>query len=147
MSSRAPLVKAALFAACQSLYAAPVQVSYGHPGTDVEADVVSVAGVRSAQDVATMTTSRTREETLTLDVIFSSYVGGGPESQQTATERAYALLALLENYLQTTDYTLGGTCRLARMIDHTLAEPDDPDVLAAGRVAEITAQIQASVRI
>lgn len=147
MGSAAPAVKAALYARCQALYADPVQVCYGHPGTDQEDDIVSVAGARSTQDVATMTPNRPREESLDVDVVFSVYRGGGPESQQVATERAYALLALLEDYLKTTDYTLAGTVRLARVTSHVLAESDDPDVLAQGRVSEITATVTCQVRI
>lgn len=147
MGSKAPTVKAALFAQLGSLYSSPVQVCFGHPGTYLADDIVSVAGVRSRQDVSTMSPQRTREEELDVDVVFSSYRGGGPEVQQVVTERAYALLALLEDYLKTTDYTLGGTVRLARVTSHDLAESDDPDVLAAGRVAEITATVTCQVRI
>lgn len=147
MSSRAPAVKAALYTLCSSLYAAPVQVAYGHPGTDLEPDIVSIGAVRSTQDIVTMTPIRPREESLLVDVIFSCYRGGGSESQQTVTERAYALLAQLENYLQTTDYTLAGTARLARVVSHELVESDDPDLLALGRIAEITAQVSVVTRI
>ena len=43
-----------------------------------------------------MSPQRNREETISVDVVFSSFAGGGPEVQQTVTERAYALCALLE---------------------------------------------------
>ena len=147
MPSKAPLVKAALLTVCQNLYAQPVQVAYGHPGTDLEDDIVSVAGARSTQELATLATTRPREETLEVDVVFSCFRGGGPESQQVATERAYALLGQLEDHLKTTDYTLSGTARLARVTSHDLVESDDPDLLALGRISEITAVVTVQVRI
>ncbi len=147
MASKAPAVKAALFAVCQSLYAAPIQVAYGHPGTDLESDIVSVGSVRATQEIATMSTQRNREETVSVDVIYSCFSGGGPEVQQTVTERAYALCALLENYLQTTDYTLSGTARLARVTGADLFESEDADLLALGRLSELTATVQVQVRI
>ena len=147
MASKAPAVKAALFTLCQTLFPAPIQVAYGHPGTDLESDIVSVGAVRATQDIATMSPQRNREETLTVDVIFSCFTGGGTESQQTVTERAYALCALLENYLQTTDYTLAGTARLARVTSATLIESEDVELLALGRLAEVTATVTVVVRI
>ncbi len=147
MSSKAPLVKAALYTVCQGLYAAPIQVAYGHPGTDLEADIVSVGAVRATQEIATMSTMRNREESIFVDVIFSCFAGGGAEVQQTVTERTYTLCALLENHLQTTDYTLSGTARLARVISADLIESDDPDLLALGRLSELTATVEVAVRI
>ncbi len=147
MPSKVPLVKAALLTVCQSLYAQPIQVAYGHPGTDLEDDIVSIQGARSSQDIATLATTRPREETVDIDVVFSCFRGGGPEVQQVATERAYALLGLLEDYLKTTDYTLSGTARLARVTSHDLMESDDPDLLALGRISEVTAVVTAQVRI
>jgi hypothetical protein len=147
VASKAPAVKAALFALCQTLYPAPIQVSYGHPGTDLESDIVSVAAVRATQEVATMSPQRNREETISVDVVFSCFAGGGPEVQQTVTERAYALCALLENYLQTTDYTLSGTARLARVTGADLYESDDAELLALGRLSELTATVHVEVRI
>jgi hypothetical protein len=107
--------------------------------------------VTSDQEIATMSTNRTREETLTVEVIFSCW--GGGSDQRTVTERAYTLLALLENYLQnpgvgpSTQITLGGVVRNARVMGHELAETEDPDDMALGRLAEITATVTARVRI
>jgi len=147
MSSKAPAVKAALFTLCQTLYPVPIQVAYGHPGTDLESDIVSVGAVRAIQEIATMSTMRNREETVTVDVIFSCFAGGGAETQQTVTERCYSLCALLENYLQATDYTLAGTARLARVTGAELIESDDPDLLSLGRLSELTATVEVQVRI
>lgn len=147
MTSAAPTIKAALVAELQALYAAPVVVSYGHPGADVEDDMVAVMDIRSTQEVATLSPMRKREETLDVDVVISCFRGGGPEAQQVATERAYALLALLESWVQGDGYTIGGTVRLGLLSRYDLAEATDPDILALGRVAEITATLTCSVRI
>lgn len=147
MGSSAPLVKAALLADLQALYTAPVQVVYGPPGPDQEDDIVCVGNARSNQDLATMSPQRKREETVDVDIIVSCYRGGGTESQRPVTERAYALLALLENHLQGTGYDLSGAVRLARVTSHELVEAADPDVLAKGRVSEITAVVTCHVRI
>ena len=147
MGSSAPRVKLALLAELEALYAAPVQVVYGPPGPDQEDDIVCVGNARSNQDLATMSPQRRREETLDVDVIVSCYRGGGTESQQSVTERAYALLADLEDHLQGAGYDLGGVVRLARVTSHELVEAADPDVLAKGRVSEITAVVTCHVRI
>jgi len=147
MGSAAPTIKAALFSALQAAYTAPVQVCYGHPGTDLENDIVSVGNVRSVQDVATMSSSRAREEVLEIDVTVSCYAGGGTEAQQPVTERAYVLAATLEDYLKGSGYSIGGTCRLARVVSHDLAESEDPEILALGRVAELTVTVEAVTRI
>lgn len=147
MGSTAPQVKLALLAELEALYSAPVQVVYGPPGPDQEDDIVCVGNARSSQDLATMSPQRRREETLDIDVIVSCYRGGGIESQQPVTERAYALLADLEDHLQGAGYDLGGVVRLARVTSHELVEAADPDVLAKGRVSEITATVTCHVRI
>lgn len=147
MGSTAPRVKVALLAELQSLYTAPVQVVYGPPGTDQEDDIVCVGNARSTQDLATMSPQRRREETLDVDVIVSCFRGGGIESQQPVTERAYELLAELEDHLQGAGYDLGGTVRLARVTSHELVEAADPEILVKGRVSEITATVTCHVRI
>jgi hypothetical protein len=149
--SRAPLFKAALVTALKTILPADTLVSYGHPGALSANDIVAVMNVSSAQDVATMSTNRSREETLTADVLISSW-RGGPD-QQAVTEQAYTLLGLLETYLQDSgtvaslQITLGGIVREARVTSHELAETSDPDDLALGRIAEISAVVIAHVRI
>lgn len=149
--SKAPVFKAALVTALNSLMPSGTLVSYGHPGALSANDIVAVMNVTSNQDVATMSTNRSREETLTADVLISSWRGG--TNQQTVTEHAYALLGLLETYLQDSgvvaslQITLGGIVREARVTSHQLAETADPDDLALGRIAEISAIVTAHVRV
>lgn len=147
MGSTAPQIKLALLAELDALYSAPVQVVYGPPGPEQEDDIVCVGNARSSQELATMSPQRRREETVDVDVIVSCYRGGGTESQQPVTERAYALLADLEDHLQGAGYDLGGAVRLARVTSHELVEAAEPDVLAKGRVSEITATVTCHVRI
>jgi hypothetical protein len=150
MSTAAPAFKLALFNACVGLYPSAL-VTYGHPGAQSADDMVGVMNVTSDQEVGPLSPQRRREETLTIEVIFSCWRGGA--DQRTVTEAAYTLLALLENYLQdtgvsaSTQITLGGTVRDARVMGHELAETEDPADMALGRLAEITATVTARVRI
>lgn len=149
-ASAGPAVKSALVSALTTAYAVSdptVLVTYGHPGVVVVPDIVAVMGVEAEQDPGPMRVSpATREERLSVSVVLSAYVGGGQEAQRTVTERAYALLAVLETALRA-DITLGGVCRKAQLTSYVLAEPDDPDTLALGRVAEIAAVVAVETRI
>lgn len=151
MSTAAVAFKSALYTACQTLYPAPALVTYGHPGAASADDMIAVMNVTSEQEVGPMSPQRRREETLSVEVVFSCWSGGA--DQQTVTERAYALLADLEDYLTdtgvtaSTQITLGGAVRDCRVMGHELAETSDPDDMAMGRLAEITATVTARVRI
>ncbi len=79
--------KGGLYAVCQALYAAPVQVVFGRPGTDLEDDIVAIGDTR-ADLVHSGQVEQRREE---ITVTFSSYRGGGEEAQQTVTDRVYAM--------------------------------------------------------
>lgn len=146
-TSAAPAFKAALYDACGSLFAAPVQVAFGHPGLTLEDDVVSVGRVWSTQEAATMGTARSRDEELWCDVTISCYRGGGPEAEQTASDAAFALLADLETYTRLTDTTLGGVMRWTTLQDLTCEGSTDPEVLAQGRVVEIVATFHGFARL
>lgn len=148
MSSAAPAVKAAVHALVVTALASEptVLVSYGQPaadGTPLPNDVVGVLGVEGTTEPGPMATTRPRDETLRVTVLVSSWRGGGPEVQQTVTERAYALLALVESAVRANP-TLGGTVRTAAVVEHDLAEDIPPQ---GGRVAEISAVIESVTRI
>ncbi len=149
MPSAGLAAKSALFTTLATAFAtaAPdVAVTYGHPGLNPADDLVAVMGVTADQEPGPMRVGpRHREETLRLTVVVSTFRGGGPEVQPLATAQAYALLAELEDALAT-DPTLSGTVRWAQIESYELAEADDPDVLAAGRVAEISAVVMATAR-
>lgn len=146
--SVAPLFKAALFTAAKLLYVAPIQVVYGHPGTDQENDIVSFGRVSSVQDFATMTPNRTREELLTCDVVFSCYRGGGGiTAEQVAAEQTYALLGQLEYYTRFTDTTLGGIVRWCFLTSHDSDGTTQGGSLQGGRTITTTATFTARARI
>lgn len=144
----APAFKNALFTACQTLFAAGgVQVSFGHPGQSQVNDIVAVTRVSGSQEPVTLTPRRTREETLTAEVVFSVYRGGGPDMEKVCSDRAYALLAQLEEYVRVTDTTLGGVVRHCFLIDHDSTGTTDEQFLANGRLIEVTATFEAVARI
>lgn len=151
MASQAKAFKAALFTACQGLYADPILVSYGWPKSNPP-ELVVVGNVTSDQELGPQSPQRRREETLTVEVSVTVFQGAVFD-QQPATERAYDLMALLENYLQDSgtvsslQITLGNTVRESRVVRVELAESDDQDLLAKGRAATLTATVQATVRI
>lgn len=148
MASAAPAAKAALVSMMTTaLSAQSVRVFYGHPGFIPDGDIVAVTNVIGEQEPGPLRAApATREETLRLIVVVSCYRGGGTGAQQAATERAFALLALVESAIRT-DVTLGGTVRMAQVESFELDEPDDPDILAKGRVAEISVVVRASQRV
>jgi len=130
--------KDGLFAVCQALYAAPVQVVFGRPGTDLEDDIVAIGDTRTDLVHAGQVEQRRDEITVT----FSSYRGGGEEAQQTVTDRVYALKDALVAALRA-DGTMGGTVLSAQVREADLAEVSDPDLMALGRVAELRVTVVA----
>lgn len=147
-ATAAPAFKDALFAVCQTLFAGDgVQVSFGHPGQSQVNDIVAVTRVRTQQEPVTLTPRRTREETLQADVVFSVYRGGGPEMEQVCSDRAYALLAELEEYVRFTDTTLGGVVRHCFLVETDSDGLTDDGFLANGRLIEVTATFEAVARI
>lgn len=124
--------KGGLYAVCQALYAAPVQVVFGRPGTDLEDDIVAIGDTR-ADLVHSGQVEQRREE---ITVTFSSYRGGGEEAQQTVTDRVYAMKDALVAALRA-DGTMGGTALSAQVREVDLTEVSDPDLMALGRVSEL----------
>jgi hypothetical protein len=126
-----------------------VLVSFGHPGPDLANwdDVVGFAETTSEQTVATMGTTRAREETLHQTVYASAFRPGGPDQERVASARAYELLGLLEHHVRAVDTTLGGVVRQCFLTAHTCTGETDPTVLATGRLIEINATFTAQVRV
>lgn len=108
MASAAPALKAALVTQLAVLFPAPTVVAYGPPGEYLDDEVVAVTDITTTSQVHTSTTAL-REEVIDVTILFSVTNGGGAEIQQTVTERAYAMVASLENYLKVTSPTVGGT--------------------------------------
>lgn len=146
--SAAPTFKAAFYAAAVAALPDTVRVSYGHPGTSfLEDDIVAVMGATGDQTPATMGTPRSREETIRLEVVVSSYRGGGAEAEPVAEAAAFALLGTLETYVRLTDPTVGGTVRLCQLEEWRAEPATDEALLTQGRQVELTATFRAEVRI
>lgn len=134
-------------AATTAINDADVMVCYGHPGTVQPDDIVSFGRVTSTQSPHTMSTNRTRWNTLTIDVTISVYRTGGADQEQVAGDRAYELLNLIEEYVRVTDTTLGGLVLYCFCTSHESDGYTDPQVIAKGRLIEITATFTAESRI
>lgn len=124
-----------------------VLVAFGQPGTFDPDDIVSVGRVSEQQTEATISTNRTRNETLTLEVQISCYRGGGPEMERVASDRAYELLRMIENQVRVTDTTVGGTVWWCFLQQHDSAGATDPALIDQGRTIDITAIFEARARI
>lgn len=150
-TSAAPLVKGALFDGLATLHAADslVQVIYGPRGTVTRPDLIAVLDVRTAVDIATVSPGRARDEHHDVTIVFSCSRPGA--DQRTVTERAYALVAVLDAWLiaspNETLAVTGAQQTWARITELTLAEPDSPEALAKGRQASITTTVRVRTRI
>ncbi|TFD74733.1 hypothetical protein [Cryobacterium fucosi] len=148
-ATQALAFKEAMFNIAVGLWAADttVQVAFGHPGQTMMNDIVSFGELGSSQVPGPMGGQRSRDETLTLTVIFSIFRGGGADQEIVTARRGYALLGQLENYVRKTDTTVTGTVRSCFLASHASDGSTDPDVLAAGRLTTIAAQFVAVTRI
>jgi len=148
MSSAAPLVKAALFSACTTLFAGTAQVIYGPRGPITADDLISIGNVTTEVAVQTIAPTRPRNEEHDVEVIFSCSRSGPETAQQTATERAYTLVATLDTYLATSpNETLGivgAQQTWARIVSLSL---DEPLRQATGRTADVTVIVRVRTRI
>lgn len=147
--SRIPDLKAALYTAAGGLYAPQrdVLVCYGHPGAHQPDDIVAIGpGASSETSTGPMAARHPRDESADIVVTVSCWRGG--TDQQTVTERAYALLGLLETYVQTTSPSLGlAGVRMGALVSHDLAETEEGEDLDVGRIAEIRAVFRFQCRI
>jgi hypothetical protein len=116
--------KQALFETAQSVFAAatttdfptPPTVCMGVPSNTDNFQIVSIGEVSIAQEPAALGTTRQREETLTCDVTISVFLGGMDDVEPTVNQRAWDLMALLEeqvHYVRENQdgTTLGGLVR------------------------------------
>jgi hypothetical protein len=109
-TSRGKAIKANLYARCQALFP-DAAVHYGLPPTDQANDIVCIGeagtadGLRADQETATLGTNRSRNETVFVSVLISSW--RGTESQQLVTELVFDAMALLEADLRS-DPTIAG---------------------------------------
>lgn len=147
-------VKAALVSTTRTLLdastlpnAADVIATYGHPGTSIPDDVIAWTRVHIVQEPGPISPRRPRDLLVSVWCKVSVYRGGGPEAEQIAGDRAYAILNVIEEGLRSGDTTLGGLLWWLFCVDHDSDGSTDPDVLANGRVIEIDAQFDGRARI
>lgn len=144
-------LKAALYAAAQTVYAAETEVGvlYGLPSSENSPqEVVGIVAVRSTQEPATYGSSRSREEELEIDVYIGVYRGGrGSELEQEAQERCIDLLGMLEQHVREDDPKLGGTVRQCFLTKFELDGRTPAEVEHLGVLAELEATFTALVRI
>lgn len=123
-----------------------VLVAFGAPESLEPEDLVGILDITSEQNPATIG-NRAREEMLTLTVQISCFRGGSGDQEKVAADRAYFLLGMIERYARLTDTTFNGTVRHCFLTSHESIGQTDPELLAQGRVIEITARFQAYARI
>lgn len=121
-TSTVPAVKDYLLAAWGALPAlAGVQLTWGLPKSD-QNECILIGGAEGRQKAASLG-ARRRDESYDLTVIVSAVRNDGV--QRTATVRAFALMAVLEDFLRD-DPTLGGLVRSAEVGENfRLQEPAD----------------------
>jgi len=124
-----------------------VLVSFGTPGTWEPDEIVAVGRVSESQDQATMGTNRSREEVIELEVVISVARGGGPEMERVCSDRCYEILRLIERHFRMDDVTVGGTVRECFLKSHDSAGATAEELLAHGRVIDITAIFEARNRV
>lgn len=125
------------------------QVVDGFPRfTVTDTDLIAVGGKPAPTAEGTQTAAvlggRKRDENYVLHVTCSSSRGG--EDQKAVRDRAFALLAVLENVVRN-DITLGGAVRTAQVEGGITLSQTDVDTAADGVFAEVAAEIAVWNRI
>ncbi len=149
VSTQAHAFKKAFYDAAVALFenVTSTHVAFGHPGTEEVDDIVVFRGLRSIQEPGPMSTNRAREETLQLDIFISVARGGGPEQEEICSDRGYEILGDLENYVRSTDPTVGGTVRECHLASHESDGWTVANETFRGRNITILATFEAKVRI
>jgi len=153
VSSALPAVKDALMTVAATLWPTPAAVYYGPTGANLPELVINIGNARTTDITRpTMGGSRaSRDETFEVDVLISVYEPGDWTVQRTATVKAFAAMAQLDDYLRTwgTNQTLGGVCREAWVSGWDLAESisDSSNGEVLGRVSDLTTTVTVSTRI
>ncbi|WP_159702473.1 hypothetical protein [Arthrobacter sp. 18067] len=124
-----------------------VYVVYGQPANYEPEDIVSFGRITTGQETATLSTNRSREETLTLEVTISCFMGGNEDAEIATAERAYDLLRRIEHFARMDDTTIGGTVRTCLLTSHESEGATPEELLDQGRVTEVIATFTAKTRI
>lgn len=124
-----------------------VYVVFGQPSTYQPEDIVSFGRLSVGQEAATMSTNRSREETISVEVTVSCFLGGDEDAEIATAERAYELLRRIERYVRMADTTVGGTVRQCFLTAHESEGATPEDLIEQGRVTEVVATFTAQARI
>lgn len=143
-------LKVAAHAAVAALYADDdeVLVTFGHPGLQTAnfKDSIVFEGWSTEQDPAVVSTQRSRNERIRLNVVITSQRPGGNEAEVEAEAAAAAMLAAVEYQFRVTDTTATGVTLYAFLTEST-CEGTPVEDLESGRSVVITATISALARI
>ncbi len=148
-STAAAALHQAMYDAAKTLFAdQKVGINYTPTPVKYYDRAITMGGVSSTQDVATMGGTRGRNEDITVVMYFSAYVAGKPETvEPLARDRAFELLNTFAEQIRSAlgDTTLGGTVEWCFLTDH------EADSIASaeptGAMWEIEAQFTARYRI
>jgi hypothetical protein len=149
MGSNAQAFKNAFLTAAQTLFTGTdVMVVRNRFAFQAFQDAIVVGEITSQQEPATVSaTRRTREETLTLNIIIYGFRAGGEDAEGLAEAAAYSMLGQLEEYVRVTANTLGGVVRECFLTESASGSATDDKVLAQGRMTVIAATFTAHARI
>lgn len=144
--------KRALFEVTQELMRSTpgtkdVMVWPGAPGTFSPEDIIAFQRVSVSQAPATMSSRRSREETITVEATISCFIGGDESGELPSQERAFELLGMIERYVRITDTTLGGVVRQCFLTSVETDGATPPEYQAQGRAVDVTAIFTAQNRV
>ena len=151
-ATKAPAFKAAMETVLRAAFASDpvVRVTYGLPDELLGDDYVMLGSTRTTWAPAVIYQGRPqRDEELRLIVVISCTVAGGQAAQKPATERAFALLDVLDDAIWA-DRTLGGVVRSAELEDAEAPEEEaytDDGGSVYGRMCSITLTVKAKARV
>ncbi|WP_411732184.1 hypothetical protein [Paeniglutamicibacter sp.] len=126
---------------------ADVYVCPGTPGTYKPADIISFGRLSVAQAPANLGTRRSREETLTVEVTLSCFIGGDDSGELPSQVRAFELLGLIERHVRVTDTTLGGVVRHCFLTNVETDGATPEEYTAQGRAVDVVATFTAQNRV
>lgn len=143
--------KAALFDAATNLWKdtqPDLLVNWGTlAGPNRPDDHVLFLSTDSDQDAATLSTNRSREEVLHVEVQFFATRWGEVDAAREADEYLYDRIGDLERYVRMTDTTLGGVVRHCFLKSHVTDARSFTRNNVAGHLAAAIVRFEAKARI
>ncbi|ASN39000.1 hypothetical protein CGQ24_08215 [Arthrobacter sp. 7749] len=145
-------VKRALYEVTRDLMLASpetehVMVCPGAPGTFSPEDIIAFQRISVSQAPATLSSRRSREETITVEATISCFIGGDESGELPSQERAFDLLGMIERQVRVVDTTLGGVVRQCFLTSVETEGATPPEYQAQGRAVDVTAIFTAQNRV